>query len=386
MRGWLVLVVALTACGRIGFDGFTGGDTLTDGLDANDGTDGPDGPDANDGAIKPSSTAQVQSGTTTLTGVTVDVTIAAVDPSKAFLMFGASNDGATPDGDADGFQLCGQLIGPTTLRFERAVNPGSPATITWYVVELSTGMSVQRGRGNLRNLTSLDAPLSPVDPAHAFPIISFRTLGGTYDGGDYLRARIESPTSLAIVRSEAEDQISNVEWQVVQLDAASVQSGLYNLAATALSGNVSINAIDPARTLLLFTYSRGLTSTGLMGLRGRVVDATTLTFDRDAADNDALSIAWYAIELPVGASVQRIPASFGPAQTTASLDIDAVDRTRALALGGGVYYRGGKSPSLEDVRGLNTFTFELTSSTTLQLRRFVAGDQVDLEAQVIELP
>ena len=364
MRVYILLVVVLaSACGRYGFD------ALVDGT----GADAP-----------PSSAVTVQRGTATLTGVALDVAIGAVDPTKAFLMFGASNDGMPPDGDADAFQLSGQLVGPTTLTFERTVDPGSPATIVWYVVELHTGATVQRGRGNLQNLTVLDAILSPVAVDRAFPVVSFRTAGGTYDGGDYLRARITSPTNLEISRSEAENQISNVEWQVVQLDEATVQSGVLDMAAAATSANATISTVDPTRLLLLFTYSRGATSTGLMGLRGRVADATTLAFDRDVANGDPLSIAWYAIELPEGTRVQRATTSFASAQTTASAVISPVDLTRSMALGGAVYYRGGKSPSLVDIRGVDSFTFDLTSPTSLTLERFVGGATADVEWQVVE--
>jgi hypothetical protein len=133
-------------------------------------------------------------------------------------------------------------------------------------------------------------------------------------------------------------------------------------------------------------HSRGATSTGLMGLRGRVVDATTLAFDRDVANDDPLSIAWYAIELPEGTRVQRATTSFASAQTTASAVISPVDLTRSMALGGAVYYRGGKSPSLVDIRGVDSFTFDLTSPTSLTLERFVGGATADVEWQVVELP
>jgi hypothetical protein len=364
VRAVVLVVGMLCGCGRHGFD------LLIDGAAAD---------------TSPRSVT-VQNGAATLTGLTTDVSIDAVDPTKAFLMFGASNDGMPPDGDADAFQLAGQLVGPTTLSFERAVDPGSPATIEWYVVELHTGASVQRGRSNLQNLTVLDAVLSTVAEDRAFPILSFRTAGGTYDGGDYLRARITSPTNLEISRSEAEDQLSNVEWQVVELDQATVQSGVIDMAAAATSTNATISMIDPTRLLLLFTYSRGATNTGLMALRGRVVDATTLAFDRDVANGDPLSIAWYAIELPEGTRVQRATTSFASAQTTATAVISPVDLTRSMALGGAAYYRGGKSPSLVDIRGLDSFTFDLTSPTSLTLERFVGGATADVEWQVIELP
>lgn len=377
-----VIAVLASACGRYGFD------ALAD-REAMDGATADDSPVAVDAAGDDSMTSRtvtVQSGAATLTGTSIDVPIAEVDPARTFLMFGASNDGIPSDGDADAFQLCGQLVGPTTLRFERTVDPGSAATIVWYVVELHTGASVQRGRGNLQNRTVLDATLAPVDESRAFPIISFRTAGGTYDGGDYLRARITSPTNLEISRSEAEDQISNVEWQVVELDGANVQRGILNLAATATSATATISSIDPERTLLLFTYSRDEANTGLMGLRGRVTNATTLVFDRDVANNDALSIAWYAIELPVGSRVQRATTSFASAQTTATETIAAVELDRSMALGGALYYRGGKSPSLVDIRGLDSFTFDLTTPTTLALERFVGGATVDVEWQVVEFP
>src|SRR5690606_17587660 len=126
--------------------------------EAMDGATADDSPVAVDAAGDDSMTSRtvtVQSGAATLTGTSIDVPIAEVDPARTFLMFGASNDGIPSDGDADAFQLCGQLVGPTTLRFERTVDPGSAATIVWYVVELHTGASVQRGRGNLQNRTVL---------------------------------------------------------------------------------------------------------------------------------------------------------------------------------------------------------------------------------------
>ena len=97
-------------------------------------------------AARDASGAQVrstQSGTVTLpdTQATAGAVLStAVDTTRAFLVFGVSEDSFDP---RDG-QVSGQLVGPTTLSFDRIGTTGA-LTIKWYVIEFDSGVSVQRG-------------------------------------------------------------------------------------------------------------------------------------------------------------------------------------------------------------------------------------------------
>jgi hypothetical protein len=126
----------------------------------------------------------VQTGTATISGGSPTATgtlSPAVDTTKAFLVFGVTlNSGSPNDG-----QVSGQITNGTTVTFQRIGTTGV-ITVKWYVVKFLSGVTVQRGSAQLPDLPNpadVDVTIAAVNLSKSFPLISYRTNGGTYDGG-----------------------------------------------------------------------------------------------------------------------------------------------------------------------------------------------------------
>jgi len=300
----------------------------------------------------------------------VSVTIQAVDPAKAFLVFGTSFSDANP-----GFsQISGQIIGPTTLRFQRATGTGAPAvTIKWYVASFADGVSVQRGSATM-NATSNNVALAPVDPTRSVPIISYRVSGGSYTGDDFVRAKITSGNNLQLAIDTAMSS-AVVEWQVIQFAVAKVQSGDASFTAVDAIKTAAITTVNPAKSWLIYSYQSQAGTTANIGqklVRGVITDPTTLTFDRGQT-GQAIDLTWYLVEFTDDTAVVHGTESFGAAETQRDVTITSVDLTRTLATAG-YFMRGGKTTySANDNPGVGWVTTNLTSETTLQIRRGTTG-------------
>ncbi len=74
--------------------------------------------------------------------MTVPIPVA-INPAQSALFFDSSHDSNRPTSSA----VAGRIASATTLEFVRATNEATPGTMTirWYVVQWSSGVSVQRG-------------------------------------------------------------------------------------------------------------------------------------------------------------------------------------------------------------------------------------------------
>ena len=142
----------------------------------------------------------VQRGTATIAGGSASVTATlspAVDTTKAFLVFGVSENTGNP---ADG-QVSGQITNSTTVTFQRVGTDGHAVTMSWYVAEFASGVTVQRGTVNMDGPPLMNVTLAtPVNLARSFPIVTFRTTGTNFAFDDWLKAKLTSTTNLELDR------------------------------------------------------------------------------------------------------------------------------------------------------------------------------------------
>src|SRR5579872_7250 len=84
----------------------------------------------------------VQSGTVTVAAGTTatTVTINSVTTANAFLVFGVTAN----DTRESNYGVSGNITAATTLSFTRSAN-NTAVTVQWYVIEFSSGVTVQRG-------------------------------------------------------------------------------------------------------------------------------------------------------------------------------------------------------------------------------------------------
>ncbi|MCH8123473.1 MAG: T9SS type A sorting domain-containing protein, partial [Bacteroidetes bacterium] len=325
--------------------------------------------------------SDVQSGTTTFTSVSTDVTIASVDLTKSFLVFSYTVDDEGPSQ----FLVRGDLTSSTNIHFERAGATGSPiVTIAWYVAEFTSGVTVQRGN-DPNNTETVNIPITAVDLSESFPLISWQNTGSTWGDDDGPRARLTSSTNLEL---DAVRVISgNVNWQVIEYDGAVVQRGQHTLGTADVSATVAIAAVDLAKSFVIVSNTNG--ASGFpddLGIQAEFSATNQLTFTRGST-GPLLEINWVVVEFTDAESVQSGSATFGAGATVSNIPITSVDLSKSIAFLS-QHQRGGQgNVATPDNPGHVWFAADLTCSTTnLQLTRALgsSGSTAEVEWFVVE--
>ncbi len=307
----------------------------------------------------------VQSGTTTMNPATRTVTLTAVDIGRSFVLcHNRTNDGTSRS------RVSCELTNATTLTITAGVANASNV-VQWYVVEFTSGIAVQRGLASFANGTgTVNVTLNPVvDLTRTFVLISesINDNNQTRDERWTVRARLSATNNLELTRNETGTAVS-VAWQVIQIQNASVQSGLTTIANGSATATAAITAVDTAKTFVVFTRRAATATNGRDGryqVRGELTNATTLTFTRSGT-SDALEIAWFAVTLNDGTTVQRgvSTAAAGATQVDATLS-PAIVLNRSfpiISVSGGEDNNNGR---LDDT----SLTDAFTSTTNLRLQR-----------------
>jgi hypothetical protein len=304
----------------------------------------------------------------------VSVSITPVDPSLSFLMFSSRHDSNRPVGSL----IRGRLNGAgTAVEFERVTNETTPVTMTmeWYVVTYTCGITVQRGEVSQASAT-IDVPISSVgSTAQAFVTWSKTPTAtdNTFDQNDVVLGELTTPTNLQF-RANSGTASHIIAWQVIAFDNpadVNVQSGSTSLLGTATSTTATLTpAVDVTKTFVLASYRTPGTGAdiGARMLRAELTNSTTITFTRDISGtpDDITEIAWQAIELKEGSSVQRGTQAFAAATAQQNVGISPVDTTKAYAFGsvqaGAGQNVGRSSYAADDIIGVGSFTAELSTS------------------------
>jgi hypothetical protein len=331
-------------------------------------------------ALDPVVLKGVQSGTATLSpgSSAVTVPITAVDPAKAFLVFGVEEDSNWPGNG----EVTGRLSGGSAVVFERT-ETGDTVAIRWQVAEFRSGVRVQRGSEALFSPT-ITVPITVVDVARSFPLVTVRNSGGDWAGSDFIRGRLTGSTSLELSVNNV-STTPYVEWQVVEYAEASVQHGEVTLAPGASSVTVPVGAVDPQRSWLILSYQAnyvGVPSIGERLIRGRVNSSTSIVFDR-AVVTGSSDVAWSVVEFQDGTEVRHGSQHFNAGEAQRDVVIPAVDAARSIAVAG-YGTTGGSSPyAADDLPGVAFFTTQLVDGSTLRLRRGSTIDTADVDWFVV---
>ncbi len=323
--------------------------------------------------------ATVQSGSTTSTANGLKtVTITAVTMSKAFLLFSTSHNLNRPVGS----EVSGRLTSTTTLEFNRVTDEASPATITiqWSVVEYNCGVTVQRGSvapAATTNNVTITAVNSTADAFTTFSKTPTST-DSSWDSNDPTVVELTSTTNLQF-RVDAAVATHTIHWQVVEFTDSTmikVQRGTTSLTGATTSTTATLGtAVNTAHTFVLVsTRATGSgTDIGSGLVRGTLTNSTTVTLDRSAANYNVTEIAWQAVELKEGSTVQNGSATVASAAASGTVSLTAVTlaRSNAFASGmsGGGTNCGRTAYTTDDVLGVACFTLALTSTTQLTLTR-----------------
>jgi hypothetical protein len=186
-------------------------------------------------------------------------------------------------------------------------------------------------------------------------------------------AQLTSTTNLQLTRSDntGTDDLT-VAWQVVQIESASVQSGIATIAQAATSVTAALNpAVDTTRTFLVFTSNGGVAVNGVESrylTRGEITNATTLTFTRalnQPVVGGQVSIAWFAVRMTDGTTVQRgTNPTTSPGTTTINAPLTAIVPARSVPI---ISASGDPLSTADDALDDNSWAADTSVANNLQL-------------------
>lgn len=267
----------------------------------------------------------VQTGTVAMNPATRPVAITLVDPLKTFVVCQGDTGGA---GSNPTVRPTCELTNATTLTITTNVADAA-MTVRWYVVEFLSGVTVQRGlvpTGTFAAGTAtVPVAIAAVNLAKTFVLTTERANSATQtiDEEWTTLAQLTTTTNLQITRVETGVALA-VAWQVIQIESASVQSATTTIANNATTATAVLGTpVDVSRTFLVFSQNGGTALGGdetLYRVTGEITNATTLTFRRarqTGAANTQVNVAWFAVRMTDGTTVQRNLC--GPSGTVATM-------------------------------------------------------------------
>lgn len=278
-----------------------------------------------DDDITPLVAGGVQTGLTSTTATSTIVSITTVDMSKSFVMcyFTASSS------QIRNVPTC-QLTASNQVTIAKGGGSVS-LNVRHYVMEFASGISVQRGSSNLITTANTgNVTLSTaVDLSKSFVIAYARTstTGTTNDEQRLIKAKLTSPTNLQFTRSESGAAL-DIEWQVVQLDGAQVQSGTAIIGNGNTSTIAPLGAFDSDSAFLIFNFAAGNVA-GVESnylINGNISSTTSLTFTRQGT-NQQLDIAYYLVEMVNGPNIQRGTINVNSTSISATASLSPVINT-----------------------------------------------------------
>jgi len=217
---------------------------------------------------------------------------------------------------------------------------------------------------------------------------------------DFLRIRIISPTTWEVNIDTAPDiphasLVDVVDWNQGNIFA---QNGIFTMQNPSFTGEiiggVDFTAIDPTRTMFMFTYTTDGSSAEPnddMMIRGSLTDGGDIRFFRDDDDSELL-IAWELIEFPVGfIKIKHFNSTLLATELSIDVTVPEIQdfsKTIAMSHGGSPfgYSTGSGSNDAEIAGGIDRSqsTLLVTNNTQVQLSREDASAFTEIGWQLIE--
>lgn len=311
------------------------------------------------------STVQTGTAVSTANGTLTVPIPTTVDMTRSFLMFSSRHNSNRPVGS----MLRGRIATPTTLEFVRVTDEGTPVpiTITWSVVEFSTGVVVQRGSVN-QSSTVINVPITAVASLNqAFVTWSKTPAIGDNDWSqdDPILGDLTTTTNLQF-RVETANANHVIWWQVIEFTNPAdifVQRGTSSLTGGG-GGGSSVNVtlptpVDTTKTFVLVGFRTNGTGSnvGRRMLRARLMNTTTINIDRSIATGSEriTEIAWQAVQLN-NSVVQHGSENF-PVVAAPQIVVTMADRVREV--------NAGAISLLDTQAGLTSTTTNTTSGATI---------------------
>ena len=231
----------------------------------------------------------------------------AVDPAKAYVYCNFEYSSSSPNTAA----TC--QLNPTGSQVVIQTGGGTWTKVNWYVVEMQTGLKVERGVSTF--ITGEDTKTTTLTNSFylqsSFVILYTRTNSTNHanDAERLVKGKLLNSTTLELTRDKSNTAGMNVtvEWQVIELAGAKVVSGSTNITPTQTTKTVTLpNTVNLSKSFLIFNTSANSSVNGEEQnyyVRGRFASSNSLTFARDGSSGK-VEINYFAIELVDSSTVQ----------------------------------------------------------------------------------
>ncbi|MEQ9363064.1 MAG: hypothetical protein RIF32_02405 [Leptospirales bacterium] len=306
--------------------------------------------------------------TTVITGSPTNIAIESVDLSRSFVLCSQTAGSSSPDN----IVTC-QLSAANEVRIE-TFDPNNQ-TVALSVVQFSSGAFVQRGSATLAAGDALlDVPIVAVNLSQTFVVLTNRinSTDTTIDQQREVAPQFVDASTLRLARGATGTAV-NVEWQVIQLSAASVQSGSAVLSSGAASATAPVAPFDPAKSFVVHYVSADAAVLGQENsyyVRAAPDAGNNVQFFRSHTTGTATA-RYFLISMVDLSAVQRGTLAFGAAYTNTpvlSAALSAVDTNRSIALAAADIQQPGTLTSASD-QDSGKIRTALQSSSVVEVQR-----------------
>lgn len=246
----------------------------------------------------------VQTGTVSFlaTDTSKTATITAITTANSVLYLTHSGNNSTQPAQNS---VRGAVTNTTTLTFTRTgTGTGFTLQVEFFLVEFTSGVTVQRGSQNLGDAASANVTITTSSLTTSWSVCSWSLDGFGMHQDNFVSHYLSTTTNLAIVRGTTGDYLI-VEWQVVTYDNATVQQVSKSLLTTDTTNTSTITSVTTTKTFLEFSYLTG-TGAGQNNYcwNSYLTNATTITYSRITASPSATTRD-YVISISDAIAVQR---------------------------------------------------------------------------------
>jgi hypothetical protein len=292
---------------------------------------------------------------------------------------------------------------PVELTCSRAANGGgNVVTIRWAVAEFPSGVAVQRQAPACGGETTT-VPITSVTQDRTFLMISSEKNIAEQRQTVPRLAELKTATSVEIRKTPGTNcsggaEVNNL--QVVDYTGALVQRGLSSIPGGQASVTVNLSpSVTVNRSILLYSYVFDTTTQKICDrlVRGEfTTNGNRVTFSRGDGDTSTNctapqinSISYEAVTFPVGTVVQQVTRALPAGTATVNVSIQAVDPTRTIVIGGGMWASGqlhgeSRNSANENITEGRAQAF-LADGSTLTLTRETSAESATFTVYVVQL-
>ncbi|MCR9141953.1 MAG: hypothetical protein NXI24_06855 [bacterium] len=306
--------------------------------------------------------------TTVITASPATVAVAAVDLSRSFVLCSQTAGSSRPNN----FVTC-QLSAADQVTIE-TFDPNNQR-IALSIVQFASGAFVQRGSTTLgAGDSQVDIALSAVNLSQTFAIVTNRinTTNTTLDSHREVAPLLVDASTLRLARGATGTAVI-IEWQVIELGAASVQSGTAAIVDGSTSTTAAVAPFDPAKS---FVLQHTTADASVLGKENslyvrNVPDAgSSVQFFRSHSTG-TVSVHYFLVSMLDLSTVQRGTHAFDAAYTNTPVltaGLTAVDTNRAIALASADIQQPGNLGSTSD-QDSGKIRTALQSGTLIEVER-----------------